>query len=104
MTDESAYPISGSFAVLHGTVNSLGQQVSMWAERGGDDVAKRAIGCWMLFIMPEEGVDEALTSLKEMVEYHYETSRGILSPPAKTLTQRGRIVGTAERPDLIISE
>ena len=92
------------FAVFHATVNFADEEISIWAGRGGDDVIKRLFGCAVLFAMPEEGVNEALTSLKDIAVFHYETARGMLPPPPITHRHTGRIVGRSERPDLFISE
>ena len=87
-----------------GTVNSPGQAFSFWTESGGEEAIKRLLGCVLVSIIPAEGIDEALTSLKEILEYHLENVRYKLPEPEITHRGTGKISGISERPDLIISE
>ena len=91
-------------AVIYTTVTSPGQEVSLWTERVGNDAVKRVIGCAMIFAMPEEGINEALASLRDILEFSYEATHGMLPPPVAVRRSMGRIVGTTRRPDLVISE
>ena len=92
------------YAVFRGTVNSAGQEFTFWFERGGEHNLKRVIGCAILAALPDEGVEEALNSLRGVFQFHYE-NLFLLTPP-KAMPRRllGTIVTTSERPDLVISE
>ncbi len=89
-------------AFFYGTVNSAGQEISFWIEGGGGDALKRLIGCAILGIMPEEGIDEALTSLKDILDFR--TSYRMLPGAVESRQTTGRIVSTSQRPDLVIPE
>jgi hypothetical protein len=72
---------------------------------GDDDIAiKKTIGCMMILMMPKEGLDEALPSLKDMLEFYIRMPK--LNPlparPARHLT--GKLVSSITRPDLAIEE
>lgn len=97
-------PVESVYAVFSGTVNSPGQELSFWIEAGGEDALRRLVGCAILVAIPEEGMEEALTSLRDILDFHYE--RQYVLPPAGVTTQRraGSIARTAKRPDLAISE
>ena len=98
-----ADPSRASLILLGATVNSAGQEVSLlWTEEG-ENATKRWIGCAMMCRMPDEGVDEALVSLRDIWEFH-ETTHRMLPRPVETRRYVGRIVGTSQRPDLVISE
>jgi hypothetical protein len=92
------------FAFLTAMVTSAGQEIWVWAEEGERRSVKRLLGYAMIFFMPEEGVDEALTSLRDILEFSYESPRGMLPPPAVMRRHVGKIVRTSQRPDLVISE
>ena len=58
----------------------------------------------MLVRMPEEGLDEALTSLKDMLDFYLEVPE--LSIPPKRLSHQmtGKVGSAKKRPDLVITE
>jgi predicted RNase H-like HicB family nuclease len=58
----------------------------------------------LVSIIPAEGIDEALTSLKEILEYHLENVRYKLPEPEIAHRGTGKISEISERPDLVISE
>ena len=64
---------------------------------------ERLIGCVMIGIMPDEGLEEALLSLHDMLEFYNRKP----SPRPVQLARtpiNGTIVGRRKRPDLVISE
>ena len=102
LSDE-AEPSRTSLMLLGATVTSASQEISLlWAEEG-EKAIKRWIGCAMMCAMPDESVNEALVSLKDIWEFH-ETTHRMLPPPVETRRYVGRIVGTSHRPDLVISD
>lgn len=89
---------------MQGTVNSPGQEFRFWAESLGENAVKRAMGCVIMFAMPEEGVEEAISTLRDI--YQFSTEATALALPAPTRRQRlpGKVVAKSERPALVISE
>lgn len=64
---------------------------------------KRLFGCMMLVVMPEEGVEEALTSLREI--YEFRSARVLaLTPPSRLPRIEGKVTANSYRPQLVISE
>ena len=73
-------------------------------EGRGESAVKRLIGCWIVVSMPEEGLDEALTSLKDIFEFSYEDTRLALPEAATRRSLTGRATISSRRPDLVVSE
>ena len=91
-------------ATFQATVSSPGERRSLLVE-GNDDIAlKRVIGCLMIVMMPKEGLKEALTSLKDMLEFYTEVPT--LSLPSKPSTHQvtGTVASATRRPDLVVAE
>lgn len=70
----------------------------------GEDATtlKRALGCLMILRMPEGGLNEALASLRDMLEFYVEVPQ--LTPPPKRPVRQltGRAGMAGKRPDLVI--
>lgn len=92
------------YAFFHATVNSAGQEIAFWFEGREEDILKRLIGCAMIAIMPEEGVEEALLSLRDIWDFRTQTSYQMLPGPLQTQRSTGRVVRTSQRPELVIPE
>lgn len=62
----------------------------------------RFLGCLMIGMMPDRGLEEALFALRDMLDFYAEqpTSTRAL-PEAKTLN--AMVVSTEKRPDLFIT-
>ncbi len=80
------------FAVFPATVNSADNEIAI----------KKLLGRWIVDVMPEEGINEALIALRGIAEFYYERSQHILSLPAEPRQHVGKVIGTSERPDLVI--
>jgi hypothetical protein len=91
-------------AVFYGTVNSAGHQLSFEMKGEGQDVLKRWLGCIMLAMIHEDALNEALESLKDIIEFHTYTARQILPPPTLGQSIEGKVVRALHRPDIIIAE
>ncbi len=92
-------------AVIHTTVNTArGTELSFWAEGDEEELLKRVLGCAMMVIMPREGIDEALMSLKEIFEFRAQTHYRILPLPEKAARGKGKLARASKRPDLVISD
>ncbi len=72
--------------------------------RSGWATPKRLFARTILLQLPEEGLDEAIEALSDIYSYYDEMLQLEPPEPPVTLTSKGRVVETAERPDLIITE
>ncbi len=98
---EFAQPLHTNF---YATVSSPNQRRS-WLMEGNDDIAlRKVIGCLMILMMPEEGLNETLISLKDMLEFYMEVPELSLPPEHPTHRVVGNVVSPMRRPDLVISE
>lgn len=90
-------------AVFHATVNSTGEELRLWVEGAGQSAVKRMVGCALLVAVPDDGLDEALEALKDIIEFRCGTltwaARALPSPP-----RVGHLVGRVRRPDLVVAE
>lgn len=91
-------------AVFYGTVNSAGHQFSFEMKGAGQNVLKRWLGCVMLAMIPEDALNEALESLKDIMEFHTYAMHDMIPSSRITRHTTGTIVSTSQRPDLVISE
>jgi len=91
-------------ATFHATVTSPSESRSLWLEAEDDVALKKAIGCFMVLMMPEEGLGEAVDSLSDMLVFYRETAQSSLppKPPSRQLT--GRVSSVGKRPDLVIAD
>jgi hypothetical protein len=91
-------------AEFQGTVNTADCGLSFTFGGEGADALLRLIGCVIITLMPEEGLEETLTSLKEIFEFHVESAHYKPLLPVTSRRGIGNIVSTSGRPDLVISE
>ncbi len=63
---------------------------------------RRLLGHMMLEMVPDEGFDEALISLKDIVEFYWESYQPAL--PAASMSRTGRVTSVGRRPDLEVSD
>lgn len=89
---------------FQGTVNTAGQGLSFKFEGEGGEALLRLLGCVIVTMMPEEGLEEALTSLKDIFEFHVESAHYESLPTVTSRRGIGNVVNTSMRPDLVISE
>jgi len=92
------------YAVFRSTVNVAGQEMSFWAAGAGENALKRVLGCAMMVAMPENGIEEAVASLKDILIFNWETSYGMLPEPPASQRHTARIASTSHRPELLIAE
>ena len=72
---------------------------------GQDDevLRKRIFGCLLLYRMPQEGLQEAMMSLADILDYYRERAR--VTAPAPTVESHyGIITSTGVRPELTLYE
>ena len=91
-------------AVFYGTVNSAGHQLSLEMKGDGQYALKRWLGCVILAMIPEDALNEALESLKDIMEFYAYTPHHTLPSLGITRYTTGRIVSKSQRSDLVISE
>ena len=65
-SSEVEEPSWGVHATFQGTVNSTREEITFLAEAAGENAIKRIFSCVIISAMPETGVDEALTTLKDI--------------------------------------
>ena len=97
-------PSWGVHATFQGTVNSTREEITFLAEAAGENAIKRIFSCVIISAMPETGVDEALTTLKDIYEFNSENTRAALPRHTMHSSIAGRVTSTSERPQLVISE
>lgn len=90
-------------ARFNATVNSPGEQISFWLDADDETALKKFVGCLIISAMPEEGLNEALTSLKDVWDFHIYTPPKAL-PDRSRQVAAGRVVRTRKRPDLFLGE
>ena len=79
----------------------MGSELSIWTREVDDSILKRALGCWLMCVMPLGGIDEAVTALAEVLEFN------LPRPTPKALSGRvrfgvGKTVAIGSRPEVII--
>jgi hypothetical protein len=90
-------------ADFRATVNSPGEEISLWLEAKDENTLKRFFACWLIATMPEKGMNETLRSLRDIHEFHRYVPP-MLSSETKQEKLGGRLVSTKQRPGLIIGE
>lgn len=85
-------------------MNSPGQELQFLAEMLGENAVKRLMGCVIMVTMPEEGVEEALSTLRDIYEFTVQASSLALPPPVRQQRVTGIVVAKSQRPELVISE
>ena len=68
-----------------------------------DEEVKRLAAYAMVFLMPQKGLDEAVTSLYEMLEFYGEPVASAI-PPVTTRWTSGVIVSKRDRPSLSLAD
>lgn len=85
-------------------MTSPGQELFLRYEGWGDKAVKRLIGCAIIINMPEEGLEEAVSALRDMYEFNKQATALALPPPTRRQPVSGGVVVKSERPELVISE
>ena len=92
---------------FHGTVNSPGRELHFFSEGHNQVRNAQRFACYVLTsMMPEEGLDEAFGSLRDIWEFHSEDPEYTPLPPAAPPLpeQVGEMLAPATRPALVIEE
>ena len=78
--------------VFQATVDSIDAEVML----------KRLLSHAILTMVPDDGMDEVMSSLRDIVEFYYEPRQPLL--PQARRSYAARVGRVTERPDLLISE
>ena len=72
-------------------------------EGDGEDALKRIVGCLLVINMPRTGLDEALTSLRDIWEFWH--ARSVVSLPERTgLETTASVISAQVRPELVLPD
>jgi len=91
------------FNVSYGTANAAGAELSIWTREADDGLLRRALGCWLMCMMPSEGIDEALSALAEVLEFNLP-QRPSKALPGRVRVGSGRTVAIGSRPSLVLED
>lgn len=77
-------------------------QPTVTLEIHGELALERFLGCMMVAMMPDQGLEEALYSLKDMLVFYNSqpANRGV--GRVSELIE-GAVIGTTKRPDIVIA-
>lgn len=80
-------------------------KVVLTLEMSGETALERFLGCFVISVMPTEGLQEALLSLGDIYKFHSDSAR-YRPLPQPTISRRaiGKVVRKSERPQLVITE
>lgn len=103
LSQESLSPRPDWDTVIHATHHDTVDSLIFSIEEDDEDALKR-IGCYMIMAMPQEGLDEALSLLKDILKFHQESYLYSLPEPPVAYRRKAGAVKKSTRPDLVISE
>jgi hypothetical protein len=86
------------------TANTYEFEISIRSKGDKLDTVKRLFGHLLVMLMPTEGMDETLSSLRDIYGYHLENLEYLLPEIEETQRGTGKVVNIAEAPTLFISE
>jgi hypothetical protein len=94
---------SGEFAGYGITQSGTAYQIEITIEGRSPTMLGRYLGCIMIGFMPDEGLEEALFSLRDMLEFYGHKPA---SHPARLVPRPidATIGDSRKRPDLVLSE
>lgn len=98
---ETPYQQPGTQA-FYATVHGPDCDVSFHGAPATDESLKRLASCVAMIHMPTEGVDEALTAMKDCWDFYQDREPRPLSPPM-IVSSEAKTVSHAERPPLVIA-
>jgi len=68
----------------------------------GNEALRRLVAYFLVTVMPTEGLDEGLTSLRDIFEYHDENQRFAVPEMPDTQEHHGVVVSYEERAPFVI--
>lgn len=78
-------------------------EVIISLQMSGDTALERFLGCLMISIMPAQGLEEALYSLRDMLEFYKKEPSRLQLTRGKPEPINATVVERRKRPDLIIT-
>lgn len=69
----------------------------------GETALERFLGCLMIARMPNEGLGEALFTLRDMLDFYTHPPMLLHGAPPKAETIKATVVERKKRPDLVIT-
>lgn len=90
--------------VFQGTVDTPSRGAGFSMEGVGEEAVRRWFGCLVMAAMPDAGVDEALSYLRDAYVFHCESLDYALPEPHPRDETPGMVLSPEERPGLVISE
>ena len=100
---EQLWDVEEPFLVVQGTADTANQNVGFVMFGVGEEAVKRWLGCLIMAVMPDIGVDETLSYLRDAYTFHCESLDFALPEPAPRRETAGLALSPKERPDLVIS-
>ncbi len=95
---------SGSYVYFHGSIQpETTYEITIHIEGSTESAFGRSLGCIMIGFMPDEGLEETLFSLRDMLEFYSykpEPRPARLAPASIGAT----IADRKKRPDLVLTE
>ena len=76
----------------------------MISEAEGEEALMRFLGCAIFAAIPQEALEEALTTLRDILVFSLEDKLLTLQPQGRQKRLTGTAIGASERPALMIAE
>jgi hypothetical protein len=92
----------GSYIHVYGPAETT-YEVTFALEMYGETALERFLGCAMIGMMPAEGLEEALYSLRDMLEFYRQVPLHLYGAQPKSETINATVVERKKRPDLVIT-
>lgn len=77
---------------------------AFWIEGDSRVAQQRRVGCWMMCVMPQHGLDEALTWLAEAYEFYVTAPDQLLLGAPNTKLKSGEYLPKKERAPLAMED
>jgi hypothetical protein len=92
----------GSYIHVYGATETT-YEVTFTLEMYGETALERFLGCVMIGMMPDQGLEEALYSLRDMLEFYRQKPVHLYGAQPKSETINATVVEWKKRPDLVIT-
>lgn len=95
---------SGSHTNVYGVTEAeTTYEMTLTLEMNGETALPRFLGCVMVGMMPDQGLEEALYSLRDMLAFYVQQPVRLHAALPKAETINATIVDRKKRPDLVIT-
>jgi hypothetical protein len=109
-TTSTPFPSAPGYRVTMQVTDATStHQYSIFSEETDSEDARhvmltRALGSFLVAIMPPWGLKETLFSLKDIYDFSVAKNRFILPPPSNVLTRPGKLASVSKSPPLTLAE